>query len=360
MKKIIFFFSSLLLLSACNTNNESTIVETKTLPVFRITVKDTLITNKFVADIQAEKNVEIHARISGIMDQVLVNEGQAVKKGQTLFKLNDDELQIELLKTQAALKNASADLRIAAVEMKQMQLLFDKKVIADNELELAKAKHEAAEAKVAFAQAERNAVSQKISFTTIKAPFDGVIDRIPLKEGSLIQVGILLTTLSELDEIFAYFSLPENTYFQLLTDNKLNTQRSIELILPNGEVYDEKGSLETADAEIDKYTGSIQFKAKFLNPARLIKHGSSGKLVISENKPKAILIPKKSVFSIQDKRFVFVVSKNNIVKMRSVNIANTLDDFYLVDHGIKVGEIIVQEGTQSLRDGERIIRKNKL
>lgn len=345
---------------SCTSKTETETKENKTLPVFKISQQDTIISNKFVADIQAEKNVEIHARISGIMDNVYVNEGQSVKKGQILFKLNDDELQIELLKAQAALKNAQADLRIAAVELKQMQLLYDKKVIADNELELARAKHEAAEAKVSFSQAERNAVAQKISFTTIKAPFDGVIDRIPLKEGSLIPVGVLLTTLSELDEIFAYFSLPENTYFQLVSDNKLNTHRSIELVLPNGEKYPEKGVLETADAEIDKNTGSIQFKAKFSNPERVIKHGTSGKLIISENKHRVILIPKKAVFSIQDKQFVFVVNKQNIVRMKNIIITATLDDFFILESGLKPGEIIVQEGTQSLRDGEKIIPKNRL
>src|SRR5690606_13750920 len=202
--------------TACNSGSENNnIAEVKSVTVYKVFKKDTIVSSKFVADIQAKKNVEIHARISGIMEKVHVNEGQKVRKGQTLFKLNDAELQIELLKAQAALKSAQADLRMATVELRQMQTLFDKKVIADNELELAKAKHEAAEAKVAYAAAEKNAIAQKISFTTIVSPFDGVIDRIPLKEGSLIQEGILLTTVSELDEVFAYFSIPENTYFQL-------------------------------------------------------------------------------------------------------------------------------------------------
>ena len=248
-------------------------------------------------------------------------------------------------------------MRMAAVELKQMQTLFDKDVIADNELEMAKAKYEASEAKVAYAVAEKNATVQQISFTTIVAPFDGVIDRIPLKEGSLVQNGSLLTTVSELDEVFAYFSIPENTYFQLISDNKLGNHRDIGLVLPNGARYNQLGLLETAEAEIDKHTGSIQFKAKFKNPDGLIKHGTSGKLIISENKPDALIIPQKSVFSIQDKRFVFIVNKNNIVKMKPIIIGGTLEDSYIVEDGLNEGDIIVKAGTQSLRDGEKIKKK---
>lgn len=357
-KNVIIYALSLIVLSACGGDkNNSGTPNIKTLPVYRVEKKDTIVSNNFVADIQAKKNIEIHARISGLMDKVFVNEGQAVRKGQTLFKLSDIELQIELLKAQATLKTTQADLRMAAVELKQMQTLFDKKVIADNELELAKAKHEAAEAKVAYALAEKNAIVQQISFTTIVSPFDGVIDRIPLKEGSLVQNGSLLTTVSELDEIFAYFSIPENIYFQLISDNKLGNHRDIALVLPNGAKYNQEGILETAEAEIDRQTGSIQFKAKFKNPDGLIKHGTSGKLIISENKPNALIIPQKSVFSIQDKRFVFVVGSDNVVKMRTIVLGGTLEDSYIVEEGLKEGDIIVKAGTQSLRDGEKIKRK---
>lgn len=357
-KHFIVYALSVVVIASCGKDNKNNSKENiKTLPVYTVEKKDTIVSSKFVADIQAKKNIEIHARIAGLMDKIFVNEGQAVRKGQILFKLSDVELQIELLKAQATLKNAQADMRMAAVELKQMQTLFDKNVIADNELEMAKAKYEAAEAKVAYAQAEKNAIVQQISFTSIAAPFDGVIDRIPLKEGSLVQNGSLLTTVSELDEVFAYFSIPENSYFQMISDNRLGTHRDIGLILPNGAKYNQEGMLETAEGEIDRQTGSIQFKAKFKNPDGMIKHGTSGKLIISENKPDALIIPQKSVFSIQDKRFVFLVNKDNTVKMKTIEIGGTLEDSYIVDGGLEEGDIIVKAGTQSLRDGEKIKKK---
>lgn len=326
----------------------------KSLPAFKVEEVDTVVSNKFVADIQARKNIEIHSRIAGLLEEIYVNEGQRVKKGQLLFKLSDAELQIELLKSEATLKTATANLRMNNVKLKQAHALYDRQVIADNELELAQAEYDAAEARVAFAQAEKNSILQQINFTSITAPFDGIIDQIPLKEGSLIQVGFLLTTVSELNEVYAYFSIPENSYFQMMTEGKMGKQDAISLILPNGIKYQYSGVLETADGEIDKQTGSIQFKARFENPEGLIKHGTSGKLIISEAKKNALIIPQKSVFSIQDKQFVFVIDKGNIVRMRTIITDGFLDDSYIIESGLKKGDLIVKEGIQSLRDGEKI------
>jgi membrane fusion protein (multidrug efflux system) len=331
--------------------------ETKTVPVFKVTQKDTVVSNRFVADIHAKNNVEIHARVAGMLEKVFVSEGQKIKKGQQLFKISDVELQIQLLKAEAVYRNMLANKRIASVELEQAQTLFDKKVIADKEVELAKAKHDAASAQLAQAEAERKAISQQISFTNIIAPFDGIIDRLPYKEGSLVENGALLTNLSQLDDVYAYFSIPENIYFQMMEDNSLGRQRDIQLILPNGMVYDHKGELRTADGDIDRQTGSIQYKAKFRNPEGFIKHGTSGKLIISEPRQDVVLIPQKSVFSIQDKQFVFLLNKNGTVKMANITIGGTLDGVYIVDKGLKKNDLIVEEGTQSLRDGDKVTVK---
>lgn len=352
--QFLLYGLSLLFLTSCADKAQKDSDNIKTLPVYKITLKDTIVSNRFVADVHAKNNVEIHVRIPGVLDKVFVSEGQKVKKGQLLFKISDAELQIQLLKAQAVYKNTMADLRIATVELEQAQTLFNKKVIANQELELSKAKHDAASAKVAHAAAEKKSINQQISFTTITAPFDGTIDRIPFKEGSIVENGSLLTTLSQLDDVYAYFSIPENTYFQMMADKSLNNKGDIKLVLPNGMVYEKQGELKTADGEIDRQTGSIQYKAKFHNPQGFIKHGTSGKLIISEPRTNVMLIPQKAVFSIQDKQFVFVVNKEGIVKMTNITIASTLDDVYILQKGLKKNDLIVQEGTQSLRDGDKI------
>ncbi len=360
MKFNHFVFATLVFIAVgcSNAKKDGASDDIKSVPTMSVSKRDTIINNVYVADIQAKKNVEVHALIGGLLEKVHVNEGQVVKKGQLMFKISDLQLQIDLQKSIAIQKSVRAELKIAAVELKQMQTLFEKNVVADNELELAKAKHQAAEAKLEQANAEVSGIKQIISFTNILAPFDGIIDRIPFKEGSLIQNGSLLTTVSELDEVFAYFALSEDAYFNLIQNGDLSRSGDILLILPNGQQFDFNGKLESAEGEIDRATGSISFKAKFPNPGNIIKHGTSGKLLIQEDKKGAILVPQKAVFAIQDRFYVFVYNKTSKkVKQRQIEISNTLSEDYIVRSGLKVGDIIVVEGTQSLRDGDIIESK---
>ena len=359
-KKILATGALALVMLSCSQNKEENSKENTEVPVLQVIEKDTVVSNSFVTDIQAKKNIEIRSRMMGLMQHIYVNEGQAVKKGQVLFKINDSEYQMELAKLNANVRQAEADIKIASIEVSQLQSLYNKKYVASNELDLAKAKLESAKAKRAYAIAEKDAILQKINFTKITAPFDGVIDIIPFKEGSLIENGALLTTLSQLDEVLAYFSIPENLYFELTAENKLNNHQKIELTLPNGKNYEFGGTLKTAESEIDRNTGSIRYKVAFPNPDRLIKHGTSGKLVISEDQPRSILIPQKSTFSIQDKTYVFVVDKNNKVKQKNIVVASTLNDSYLIESGLNRNDVIVLEGTQSLRDGDVIKVKSKM
>lgn len=360
MKNLVLGLLALGLVSACQRSNSAENKENKAYPVLEVVEKDTLISNDFVTDIQAKKNIEIRSRISGILHHIYVNEGQYVKKGQPLFKINDAELRMELSKATAGLQQATADVRMAEIELNQHQSLFNKAIIAKNELDMIKAKLEAKKAQRSFMEAERNTVLQKIAFTKITAPFDGVIDVIPFKEGSLIENGALLTTFSQLEEVYAYFSIPESLYFQLIAEDKLGKHQKIELVLPNGVHYDYKGTLKSAESEIDRSTGSIRFKVAFPNPEHLIKHGTSGKLVISETRKNVITIPKKSTFSIQDKTYVFVVDSNQKVRMRTIQIGAVLSSNYLVSRGIEEGDRIIYEGTQSLRDGDRIQISSKI
>jgi len=359
-KNVIWCNLALLCALSCGKNKQNKISKNKEVPVLQIREKDTLISNQFVTDIQAKRNVEMRARIGGIIQKIFVNEGQFVKRGQPLFKINDTELQMDLLKANAALKQTQADVKIAEVEMRQIESLYAKKFVASNELELVKAKLSSAKAKSAFAQAERKTVLQKIGFSMVTAPFDGVIDVIPHKDGSLVDKGTLLTTLSQLGEVYAYFSIPENKYFELLSSNKLNNYQKIELILPNGVVYQFNGSLKPAESEIDRATGSIQYKVLFPNPNLLIKHGTSGKLSISDTQKHAIIIPQKSTFSIQDKTYVFLVEKGSKIKMTNIKLGATLTDSYIVESGLKKGDILIAEGTQSLKDGDIVTIKNQL
>ncbi|WP_285547235.1 efflux RND transporter periplasmic adaptor subunit, partial [Dyadobacter frigoris] len=169
---------------------------------------------KYVGDIQAVKNVEIYARVKGYLEEVYVDEGKEVKKGQILFRINSEEYAAELAKANASLQSAIADAKGAELEMGRVKMLVEKNVVSKTELEVAKAKYAAVTAKIEEARSMKSNAAIQLAQTQIKAPFDGMIDRLPFKVGSLINEGTLLTSLSDTRNVYAYFNVSENEYLE--------------------------------------------------------------------------------------------------------------------------------------------------
>jgi len=355
-KASLYTVASSLFFAACTAGNAGSPGESeeRAYPVVELKAKDTILQLQYVADIQARKNVELHARVPGILEKIYVDEGQHVQKGQLLFRINAEELTIELEKAQAAYNSVMAEVRVAEVEVERVKLLVDKKIITATELDLAEAKRNALQAKAEEAQAAMANAKKRLSYTLVHSPFEGVIDRLPLKEGSLLNEGSLLTTISDLDAVFAYFNLSENEYFQLMKSDPEERPQTVQLVLADGTLYPHPGKIEAAESEIDERTGSIAFRASFPNPDQLLKHGASGKLIISRQVKNALLVPQKAVFEIQDKNYVYLLGDDNSVKMTEFVPARRMDRFYIVGSGLKASDRIVYEGIQSLRDGETI------
>lgn len=356
--KLPLAFFLFIILASCKSKKNQEIDQNAhtALPVLAIQKKDTMLLTEYVSEIQAVRNVEIRARVHGFLENIYVDEGQEVKKGQLLFQINDLEYVTEVAKAKANVSNAMAEAKAAELELDRIKMLVDKKVISATEYELASAKLRATKAKVEEANAELASAQNKLSLTSIKSPFDGVIDRIPLKMGSLIDPGALLTTISDIHDVFAYFHVSESEYLRLRKDQSNSSARNeaIQLILSDGTTYPQKGKIETMDGEINENTGAIAFRARFPNPEKLLKHGASGKICLTSVVKDAMLIPQKSVFEIQDKNYVFVVGKDNTVKMRGFTYHHRVADFFIVEQGIQPGEMIVYEGVKNIRDGMKI------
>lgn len=323
-------------------------------PVITLDTKDTTLKSTYVADIQAIKNIEIRSRVKGFLEKIYVDEGKAVSKGQLLFKLNDEEFRIMLSRAQAALSNATADAKATELEVERVKMLVDKKVISKSELEVAKAKLNADKATIEEARSSVESARNHIAYTSIRAPFDGVINRIPLKAGSLIDEGALLTNLSDNSSMFAYFSFPEAEYLKY--ERTKNTSpdkgnKEVTLGLSDGSEYTHAGTIETVDGEIEQTTGSIDFRARFPNPQRLLKHGATGKIYIEHKANDVVMVPQQSVFNIQDKNYVYLVDANNKLHVHEFVPAERLSHFYIVKEGLKAGDKILYEGAQNVRDG---------
>lgn len=358
MKKFLSLVVLVTLLSSCGTKqkNESTVLAE--IPVMEIKKTSAILNTKSVAKIEAVKNVEIRSRIKGYVVEILVDEGVEVHKGQALFKLNSPEYTAEYTKTEATLKKTMAEQKAAKLEVDRIKMLVDKNIVAPSELELSRSRFEVAQSSVAEANAILKNAKAFLSYTTIVAPFDGVINRIPLKVGSLINEGELITSISDISAVFAYFNVSESDYLKYLrakhTGDSLPDEDNVTLFLADGSEYKYKGKIETIASEIDGATGAISFRARFANPQKLVKHGASGTISLKTTLESVILVPQKSIIEIQDKNFVFVLDKNNTVSMRSIVLGQRINGDFIVQSGLTEKERIVVEGVSVIKAGDQI------
>lgn len=352
--KVLLSIWILLTLKACG-SSETTQEQQETFQVSVPIITDTTYSVDYVADIHAVQHVEIRSRIAAFIEQIHVDEGQMVKKNQPLFTLSSQEYRDEVFKTAAVLKSTIADLKAAEVDLRNTTNLVKSNVISETELEIAQAKVDALRAKVDEARAYESSAKLKLSFTEIRAPFDGIIDRIPKKKGSLIAEGELLTFLSDVQEVMAYFNLSESDYLNFAKSRGSGEKQTVSLALVNGELHPYQGLVESADGKVDKNTGNIAFRARFKNHDGIIKHGASGKVIIEKKIEDAMLIPQKSTFEIQDKVFVYVVDEQGVARQTSINPLLRIPHFFVLEGGLKPTDKILYEGVQRVKDGDKIV-----
>ena len=311
--------------------------------------KDVVATQQYVCQIHSRRHIELRALERGYLEEIEVEEGQAVKAGQLLFRI------VPVI-YKAKLDADKAELSRAEIELRNTKKLFERNVVSDQELALAKAERDKAKAKVDLAAAE-------LGFTEIKAPFDGIIDRQYEQQGSLMEEGDMLTTVSDNSVMWVYFNVPEADYLEFAalpgaTDPDKPQQLTlahaeIELQLANGAVFGHSaGNSVTVESDFDNETGNILFRADFPNPDRLLRHGQTGTLLIHETLEGALVIPQRATFEILDQRYVYVVGDDGAVHQRPITIAHETDDIFVVGSGLEVTDKIVFEGVRLVHEGE--------
>ena len=360
--KLLILSAGLLsfIVSSCQESNsqKSEEISHLVLPVTTLTTHKTELHRYYVGTIDAVQNVEIRARVQGYLEKIYVDEGKDVEKGQVLFKISDEEYRAELARAMAALKTAIAESKRAELELDRVRVLVEKKVVSQTELDVARANFEAVNAGIERANSAQNHAEARLSYTLIKAPFSGVINRIPFKVGSLINEGTLMTSVSDLQSVYVYFNVSESDYLEYIKtseENPNDVNKAVKLILADGSYYHEQGTIETMDGEFEETTGSIAFRAKFKNRNNILKHGSSGTIKLTNHLKDALIVPQKSTFEIQDKNYVFVLDENNKVYTRSFTPKTRYSDFYIVQSGLNKGEKVVYEGIQKLKEGMQIV-----
>jgi membrane fusion protein (multidrug efflux system) len=304
--------------------------------------KDVIITQQYVCQIHSRRHINVCALENGYLQEISVREGQAVKKGDLMFKI------VPVL-YKAKLDAENAEARLAELEYNNTKKLFEEKaVVSRNEVLLFKAKFDRAQAKADLAKAEFN-------FTNVTAPFDGIVDRLHEQLGSLIKEGDILTTLSDNSLMWVYFNVPEADYLAYMAGSDRDKQdQKIELVLANGNKFGQTGKIGAIEAKFNNETGNIAFRADFPNPSSLLRHGQTGNVLIHRVLKDAILIPQRATFEILNKLYVYVVGEDHVVHQREITSQNEMDDIFVINKGLDVNDKIILEGVRQVREGEKV------
>lgn len=296
--------------------------------------------------IEGTINSEVRAKVSGYIQKVLVDEGQKVRKGQALFKLETQSLSQDA-------NAAKARVNVAQVEVNKLKPLVEKNIISEVQLETAKAN-------LAQAKSTYNSVVANIGYATVTSPVDGFVGAIPYREGSLVSATSAkpLTTVASIERVFAYFSMNETEYLDFLQQTEGKTLQDkianfpkVELQLANGQTYEQKGTIETVTGQIDANTGTVSFRAVFDNPNMLLTNGNSGTIKIPNTYENALVVPQSATYEQQGQTYVYTVGEGNAATSTLITVEDKTDLFYIVNSGVKTGDLIVVKGIGKLRNG---------
>jgi membrane fusion protein (multidrug efflux system) len=358
---------AVLLLLSCGDNNkgpQQQADQPKDYAVITLAPRKATIHYDFPATIQGQQVIEIRPKVDGYVNAIAVNEGANVKKGQLLFRISNPQYEQEVVTARAAIKSAVADVNAAQMDVNKVRPLVEKDIVSKYQLESAQYTLESKQAALAQAQATLANAETNVGYTIIKAPADGVIGTIPYKIGALVSSTSTeaLTTLSNIGNVYAYFSLNEKQLLDFSEEVPGNTLEEkvkhlpeVTMVLANGSEYSLKGKIETASGLIATATGTAQFKATFPNPMGIIKSGASAIIRVPKSEDAALVIPQGATYELQDKRFTYIVTKDNYVLSTPITTtANDNGQFFLVKTGLKAGQQIVVDGASTLRDSTLI------
>jgi len=332
------------------------------LPVVPVTTTTATTFREYPASLEGKVNVEIRPQVEGYLNQIFVDEGAYVRTGQPLFKIDARTYNESLNNAKSSLLAAQANVSKAQVEIDRLTPLVEHNVISDVQLKTAKAAYDASVAAAKQAEAAVANAQINVGYTLVKATNNGYIGRIPSKKGSLVGKDDVLTVLSDISEMYAYFSLSEpdfltfkNQFAGNSIEEKVKHVPAVELALADNSVFGSKGKISTVEGQFDKTTGAISFRATFPNPGGILRTGNTGKVRIPQQFTDAMVVPIESTFEVQDKVFVFVVGDSNKVASKPITVTGKTTNYYFVKDGLKAGDKIVFAGAGNLQDGVAIV-----
>ncbi|MDR2222202.1 MAG: efflux RND transporter periplasmic adaptor subunit [Flavobacteriaceae bacterium] len=330
--------------------------------VVEVPTKDVTGYKTYPTTVQGKVSSAVRAKISGYIQEVYVDEGSIVRKGQPLFRLETNMLNENADAAKAAIQTAQAQVNVAQVNVDKLVPLVQKGIISNIQLETAQANLASAKSQLTAARAQYKSVTANIDYAIVRSPVDGIVGAIPFREGTLVSPSDPqpLTTVSDDSEIFAYFTLNEKEYFNFLENiqgsslkDKLNHLPAVKLQLANGQVYEQEGKIETISGQINPATGTVQLRALFKNPNRLLANGNSGTLMLPNEYKDVLVVPESATYEQQGQVYVYTVV-NDTAKATKIEVVDRINKLAIVKEGVKKGEKIIGAGLGTLRSGAAI------
>ena len=332
-------------------------------PVFKATIHNTILRSEYPATLQGQQNIEIRPKIDGYIQKIYIDEGATVKKGQLLFSIGEPQYEQEVKSALAVINSAEADVNTAKLQVEKTKPLVEKQIISEYELRSAEDALKVKEAALLQAKTTLANAQTNLSYGTITSPVDGVAGTIPYKLGSLVSSTNTspLTMISNITKVYAYFSLNEKQlldfsrqYKGATLDEKLKQLPAVLLILSDGTEYPEKGRVETIGGMINAETGAATFRATFPNPVRLIRSGGSALVAIPVAVNDALLVPQRSTYELQGKRFVYRVDGDKVISAEIGILPTAAGQYFVVTSGLKAGDTLVYEAGSPIADSTTI------
>lgn len=363
MKTPLLLFVMLFVYGCSSQENGQSAVTVPALPVWEVTSGEQTTHQEYPASIEGIVNVEIRPQVNGTLEQVLVDEGSFVKKGQPLFRINDRPYREQVNAARASLLAARGAVENARLEVEKLVPLVEKKVVSEFQLKSARAAYRVAEGNLEQAKAGLASAQINLGYTTVMAPVSGYVGRLHKKQGSLLSPTDPepLTTLSDVHEVNVYFSLGESDFVKFKSQypgaslsDKIKNVPPVDLILSDQSTYASRGRVDMVDGQFDKNTGAITLRARFPNKEGLLREGNTGRIRIGVQHEDVVLVPQSATLEIQDKIFVFAVGDSNKVSKKPITVVGKNGGNYLVKDGIKAGDRIVYKGIDHLQEDQVI------
>lgn len=366
MKKVyILLCAGLCALTACkNPSAAGGKEDGATYKTMTVTATDRTLLQSYTAKLQGRQMVEVRPQVSGIITAIKIGEGDRVRRGQTLFVIDQVPYKAALEVARANVKSAETKVAAAQLTAESKRMLYEKAVISEYDKQMAESDLAQAEAQLAQAKAQLTNAANDLSYTEVKSPVDGQAGMIAYRVGALVNSSIAtpLVTVSDDSEVQAYFSMHENQVLDLAAqygsvDDFVAGLTDVGLTLSNGIAYDLKGRLGAVSGVVDETTGAVQLRADFPNPGHLLRHGASASIIVPTPRTNCLVIPQTATYEIQEKKFVFKVV-DGVAQSTEVQVFRLNDGTdFIVESGLSEGDVIVAEGAGLLKDGTKIMKE---